>query len=64
MTLCERIKLIDDMVKENPNATIKEYMELIGDIGKIEDANEMDKVVIFLRARRNLPGPVRTINSR
>jgi hypothetical protein len=64
MTLCERIKLIDDMVRENPNATIKEYMELIGDIGKIEDANEMDKVVIFLRARRNLPGPVRTINSR
>jgi hypothetical protein len=36
MTLDERVALIDAMIKENPDYTIKDYMELVKDIDTIE----------------------------
>lgn len=38
MTLADRIKLIDDMIRENPDVTIKDYIELVGEVRKIASA--------------------------
>lgn len=46
MTLCERIKLIDDMIRENPNVTIKDYLELVGEIREIENVNHIELPII------------------
>jgi hypothetical protein len=32
MTLEDRIKLVNDLVRENPDVTIKEYLEAVGEI--------------------------------
>lgn len=36
MTLIEEQKLIDDMIKENPDTTIKDFLELKSEITGIE----------------------------
>lgn len=36
MTLAEKIKLIDDMIEENPEVTIRDYIELVKEIKGIQ----------------------------
>lgn len=38
MTLAERIKLVDDMVKENRDVTIKDYLELVKELQRIRSS--------------------------
>lgn len=38
MTLCEQISLIDSLIKENPDTTIKDYLETVNEINGIKDA--------------------------
>lgn len=35
MTLEEKVSLIDAMIKENPDYTIRDYLELVKDIDRI-----------------------------
>lgn len=53
MTLAERIKLIDQMIRENPDYTIKDYLELVKDIEVIEEARD---TVIPVLVTRNQNG--------
>lgn len=48
MTLEAKDKLISDMVKENPDSTIKDYLLLVEDIEAIESA---PKVTIPVRVQ-------------
>ena len=41
MTLATRIQLIDDMVKENPDVTIKDYVELVREINRIKSSRKL-----------------------
>jgi hypothetical protein len=50
MTLADRIKLVDDMVRENPDVTIKEYLELVKEFDEVRVAtieNKMDQVTVI-----------------
>lgn len=50
MTFEAKCKLIDDMIKENPETTIKDYMALVKEIESIERAasrREPTKLVMF-----------------
>jgi hypothetical protein len=46
MTLSARIKLIDDMVRENPDTTIKDYLELVRDIKEIRAAANDEEIIV------------------
>lgn len=46
MTLADRIKLVNDMVRENPDVTIKDYLELVNDVTRIEHAAEETPIII------------------
>jgi hypothetical protein len=39
MTLEAKDKLIDDLIKENPDSTIKDYLEVVKEIEQIETAD-------------------------
>lgn len=64
MTLCEKIRLIDDMVRENPDATIKDYMELMGDLNKIERATSMQPPLVILKQKKPRKRKPNTINAK
>lgn len=49
MTLADRIKLIDDMVRENQDVTIRDYIELVGEVRKIESVSI--ESVVFLEKK-------------
>jgi hypothetical protein len=51
MTLSARIKLIDDMVRENPDATIKDYLELVRELDTISISNETQLYLILLKKK-------------
>lgn len=36
MTLSARIQLIDDMIRENPDYTVRDYLEMVGEIERIQ----------------------------
>lgn len=38
MTLEERISIIDKMIRENPDYTIRDYLELCGEVNNIRQA--------------------------
>ena len=38
MTLTEQISLIDQMIRENPDYTIRDYLDLIEDIQSVVDS--------------------------
>jgi hypothetical protein len=38
MTLDEKISLIDDMIRENPDYTIRDYLNLLADIQSVADS--------------------------
>lgn len=38
MTLCDQIKLVDDLIKEDRDTTIRDYLEVLKDIAKVEEA--------------------------
>jgi hypothetical protein len=48
MTLSARIKLINDMVRENPDTTIKDYLELVRDLEGISEKTKADERFILL----------------
>lgn len=51
MTLEARDKLICDMIKENADATIKDYLEVCKEIVGIEEATDAVSVDIKIRKR-------------
>lgn len=50
MNLSDQIKLIDDLIRENPEHTIRDFMETIADIDKIKPESEMNKPVLYSAA--------------
>ena len=40
MTLDEKISLIDQMIRENPDYTIRDYLDLIAEIQSVESSME------------------------
>jgi len=53
MTHEEKISLIDAMVKENPDYTIKDYLELVKDIDRISIKTQaIEENEIILSAHR------------
>lgn len=38
MTLPEQISLIDDMIKENPDYTIRDFLDLMKELSRISDS--------------------------
>jgi hypothetical protein len=48
MTLAARTKLINDMIQENPDTTIKDYLELVKDLEGIEEKTRTDERFILL----------------
>jgi hypothetical protein len=36
MTLTDKIKMVDDLIKENRDATIRDYLELLREMREIE----------------------------
>lgn len=51
MTLEARDKLICDLIKENPDATIKDYLEVCKEIVGIEEATDAVSVEIKIKKR-------------
>lgn len=51
MTLEVRDTLIRDLIKENPDATIKDYLEVCKEIIGIEEATDAVSVDIKIRKR-------------
>jgi hypothetical protein len=49
MTLTARIKLINDMIQENPDTTIKEYLELVKDMKGIRKAANQIIVPVIVK---------------
>lgn len=38
MTLAEQISLIDQMIRENPDYTIRDYLDLLAEIAAVSDS--------------------------
>lgn len=38
MTLCDQMKLVDDLIKEDRYATIRDYLDVLKDVARVEDA--------------------------
>jgi hypothetical protein len=55
MTLADRIKIIDGMILENPDATIKDYIELVKDVEAIEDSVIAVPVIQAKEVERETP---------
>lgn len=51
MTLEARDKLICDLIKENPDATIKDYLEVCKEVIGIEEATDAVSVEIKIMKR-------------
>lgn len=51
MTLEARDKLICDLIKENPDATIKDYLEVCKEIVGIEEATDAVSVEMKIKKR-------------
>lgn len=52
MNLCTQTELINDMVRENPDTTIKEYLELVRDLEGIRATNgSVDHLVLLKKIR-------------
>lgn len=43
MTLNEQISLIDQMIRENPDYTIRDYLDLMADIQSVADSMEIKR---------------------
>lgn len=41
MTLADQISLIDDMIKENPDYTIRDFLDLMKELDHISDSMEI-----------------------
>ena len=39
MTLCDKILLVDSLIKENPDVTIKDYLETVSEITGIKETS-------------------------
>jgi hypothetical protein len=57
MTLANRIKLIDDMIRENPDATIGNYLELCKELGSIAAAAPADPIIILKQVEQEIMEP-------
>lgn len=72
MTIGERKKLINDMIRENPDATIKDYLQLVKEFDQIRKTTNEAPVVWFMKVRTEElnrpkikhPISITTINSR
>lgn len=49
MTLEAKNKLINDLIRENPDSTIKDYLEVIKELESIE---ETDTVIVDIAIRK------------
>ena len=45
MTLEQKISLVDVLISENPDATIKDYLELIGEYPYLDQATDVPQSV-------------------
>lgn len=64
MKLTDKIKMIDDMIKENPDCTVKDYLEVLTDVESIEKgglnmpypglSNEERERILKLAAQMNV----------
>lgn len=45
MNLCEKISLIDSLIKENPDTTIRDYLDTVSEITGISESVVIPKVV-------------------
>jgi hypothetical protein len=54
MTLSARIQLIEDMIRENRDATIRDYMTVLEEVEKVEVSMEEQKASIILWHSENL----------
>jgi hypothetical protein len=57
MTLEDQTKLIEDLIKENPDTTIKDFLELAREIDKITEMATLVKLQTFLHGRVNRSKP-------
>lgn len=57
MTLAERIKLMDDMIRENPDVTIKDYMDLCKELVEIKATNVPEPLIILKQVEQELMEP-------
>lgn len=53
MTLEDQTKLINDLIKENPDSTIKDFLELVMEVDKITEMAMVVKLQTFLHGRIN-----------
>ncbi len=58
MTLSERIQLIDSMIRENPDFTIRDYLDLVKDIESIKAAATYTPVIPIIRSMKVRKGEV------
>jgi hypothetical protein len=54
MTLADRVKLIDDMVRENRDVTIKDYLELVKDLEAINEQSVVVKLMEPIKLHRSI----------
>lgn len=64
MTLCERIKLIDEMIRENPDVTIKDYLQLKRDLEGIKNDANGNHAFFIRRLNQELRDIAATMNRR
>jgi hypothetical protein len=55
MTLGDRTILIDRMIRENPDATIKEYLELVKEFDQINETNGTIETALMKHRIRDIP---------
>lgn len=58
MTLEDQTKLIEDLIKENPDSTIKDFLELVNEIDGISETARMVKLKTYAngsKANRQKP---------
>jgi len=54
MTLTDQDKLINDLIRENGEVTIKEYLDLVGEVKRIEKTNsEKIGLIMAIDKREN-----------
>lgn len=57
MTLADRIILIDRMIQEDSEATIREYIELVKEFDKIRVATEEQEIIAMVIMKPRKRGP-------
>ena len=55
MTLCEKIKLIDELIREDPDHTIKDYLELVDELMGIQKTEYVKSKPVVVKI--SLPEP-------